>query len=507
MHLLIPILLAPLCAPLTPQATLAALPPAEVRTVTVAPDGSAVAAAASDRMIRLWDVPAGKERLAFKLAAPVSEIAFAPDGRRLATLAGGLELWDADHGKPLKALPDVSAFQLAFAPGGMLAVAGHRVGFREAATLKARPDVTEQAGWLNTCVAFSGDGALAVTGDIAGNIWVWDVATGTLRLRRKGHDNRVTGAGFIDDGRTVVSGGSDGRMKFWDLKTGREVGLIFPHGSSGLGRGIGALVCSRDGRTIVTGGADDGLVRLFEAATGQLRATLALPRTGALHAPADRAYQFYSLYGLAVPGTGVTSLSIALDGSTLAAGGKRNGGGVVAAWRLYAPTTPVTRTLRPTLWQDLAGDSVAAYQAILAVAAQPRAGVARLNQRLHPVKLNATVRKECDALIALLESDRFDVRDQANHKLEAMSPWVEPYLRESIATAKTLELKRRLQGLITKVGSSTLPLLRAVEVLEARLESRSAAAPARTRRGRAGGAHHARSPAGAPAAQAGLSRS
>jgi hypothetical protein len=431
-----------LASPPAPRRVLSEAPARDVRTVSVAANGSAVAAATSERLVLQWELGAAKAPPTIKLAGSISEIAYAPNGESLATLSNSLEFWDRRTSKRANALPDVSAVQLAFALDGAVAVGGYRVRLLQPGTLKVRAELPEQAGWLNTCIAYSADGALVAAGDVAGNVWVWDAASRSQRLRRKGHVNRVNGVGFIDDGRTLVSGGADGQMKFWDLKTGRETGAVFPHESSGLGRGIGALVCSPDGKTIATGGADDGTVKLWEVTSGKLRATLHLP------------------------GVGITSLSIALGGSTLAAGGKRNGAGIVAAWRLYASAPSLTHPVRPALWHDLHGDAASAYQAMLALASQSHAAVAILNQRLRPVVLNAAVRKECDALIGSLDSENFDVRDNAYHKLEAMSPWIESHLAKSLSGAKTLELQRRLQSLIARVGQSTLPMLRAVEVLE-----------------------------------------
>ena len=217
---------------------------------------------------------------------------------------------------------------------------------------------------------------------------------------------------------------------------------MFPHGSPGIGRGIAGLVCSLDGRMIATAGAADGKIKLWEAATGHLRQTLSLA------------------------GTGITSVAIAMDGSTLAAGGKRGGDGVVASWQLYASACRLEIRVGTTLWQELCGDGATAYRAILTLASRPRDAVALLKQRLRPVMLTAAVRKECDELIAALDDERFDVREQARRKLEAMSPWLESHFKKAIAGAATLELQRRLQALVDNVGHSTLPLLRAVEALE-----------------------------------------
>lgn len=435
MHWLVPVIVGPLLAPPAPQCVLTVPAPNNVRAVAVSDDGGIVAAAGANRTIRLWDLPAGRERPSLKLTAPISEIAFAPDGQHLASLANCLEVWDVRSAKRDAVLPDVVANQMAYALSGRLALAGHRVSILQAGSLKRGTDAVEGAGWLNTCVAFAPDEKLVAAGDAGGNICVWDSATGALRLRRRGHDNRVVGVGFIDDGRTVVSGGRDGRMKFWDLKTGRQIGVMFPNESGGS---LGALVCSPDGRTVATGGAEIGYVWLWEAATGQMRATL--PTSG----------------------LGVTSLAIALRGGTLVVGQQNR----LSAWRLYPPGPMLAMPPLPKLWQDLAGNSTAAYRAILTLTANPRDAVALFRDRLRPVKLTAAVHKECAALLAALDSDNYDDREQANRKLEAMSPWIEPYLKQALPAAKTLELQRRLQAIITRIGLSTLPLLRAVEVLE-----------------------------------------
>lgn len=442
MHFLLLTLFVQCAGPPAPASVLSAQPAKDVRTVAVAADGTVVAAATSERVVLQWELSARKERPAIKLTSPIWEIAFAPSGARLATLSNVLEVWDPRTGQRLGAPPDLTGAQLAYSIDGTLIVGGHRLSLLPPGATKLGSELPEQGGWLNTCIACSPDGKLIAAGDVAGNIWVFDAVARVQRLRRHGHVNRVNGVGFIDNGQILVSGGSDGRMKFWDIKTGREVGAMFPHQSAGLGRGIGALVCSYDGMTIATGGADDSTVKFWEAASGKLRATMHLP------------------------GANMTSLSIALGGSTLAAGGKRGGTGILAAWQLYACGPRLVSAIRPSLWHDLAGDAAVAYQAILTIGSHPRQAMPLLKQRLRPVVLSAAVCKECDGLIAGLDHESFEVRDEATRKLEAMSPWVEAHLKNALASAKTLELQRRLQSLIAQVGQSTLPLLRAVEALE-----------------------------------------
>ena len=433
--------LAVLAGPPAPQPVLITpLKGNAVRSVAVAPDGSRVAAVASGPLVQQWELASGREVTAIKLPAPASDIGFAADGKRLVTLSRSLDIWDA-NGKPAESrTPNVTATRLACAAEGPLAVASHRVKLISTNADMDGIDMPEQAGWANTCLAFNAEGTRLAAGDQAGNVWLWD-ASGTLKLRRKVHINKVTGIGFIDDGALLVTGGLDGKMTFWDLKGGREVGAVVPHGT-GTGKGIAGLVCSFDGRVIATVGIGDSTIRLWEASSGRLRATLA------------------------VPPVAWTSLSLSLDGSTLAAGGKLGNDGVVIAWRLYATDTRLGPPVRAALWSELAGDAPCAYRAILGLASHPREGVELLRQRLRPVVLDAATRKECDGLIAVLGDETFSVRDDAFHRLELMSPWIEAHLKKALPAAKTLEVQRRLQTLITTVGETTLPLLRAVEALE-----------------------------------------
>jgi hypothetical protein len=433
-----------LVAPPAPLRVQLADLPKEVRAVAVNADGSAVAAASADRVLRAWDLPTGKERLAREFPTPITDVAFSPDGHCLATLSKVLELWDPRGGEPIAAAPGLTGARLDFAPdGAALAIGWHRVRLLDLKSLQADLEMPEQAGWVNVSLAYSSDGKLLAAGDGAGTVWVWDVPGRSLRFRRKNHTGKVTGVGFIDDGRTLVSGGGDGLMKFYDLSSGREIGALTPHEPrSGGNRAVAALTCSFDGKVIATAGADDGTVRLWEAASGKLRATL--PWTG----------------------VAVTGLAISVDGSTLAAGGRKGAAGTAAAWRLYATGPRLVGSVSKGLWQQLSGDPATAYRAVLALASHPAVAVAILGQRLRPILLNEAAQKECDGLIASLGDDSFDVRDEASRKLEAMSPWVQDYLKKAQAEAKTLELQRRLQALLAKVGQSTLPLLRAIEALE-----------------------------------------
>jgi WD40 repeat protein len=106
-------------------------PSLSVAAVAFSSDGTGLAAACSDGVIRLWDVASGDQRLTFSgHRGAVRQLAFAPDGRTLASLGEDrvLHLWHLGTGQRLFSLdsPRHELHGLAFARDGRLLVAGGR---------------------------------------------------------------------------------------------------------------------------------------------------------------------------------------------------------------------------------------------------------------------------------------------------------------------------------------------------------------------------------------------
>jgi WD40 repeat protein len=87
-----------------------------------------------------------------------------------------------------------------------------------------------------TALAFSRDGQLLASG--AGfllpnlgrppdpvEIKVWDVKTGRLKARLDGHRGSVTGLAFTSDGKGLLSSGDDGSLRLWDVAEGKQLRL------------------------------------------------------------------------------------------------------------------------------------------------------------------------------------------------------------------------------------------------------------------------------------------
>ena len=66
-------------------------------------------------------------------------------------------------------------------------------------------------------VAISPNGQYVAAGSMGANVRIWDVSTGQLVERLRGHRYSVYNVAFTPDGKGLVSGSLDRTLKFWDL--------------------------------------------------------------------------------------------------------------------------------------------------------------------------------------------------------------------------------------------------------------------------------------------------
>ncbi|MBF2016527.1 MAG: hypothetical protein IGS23_15260 [Rivularia sp. T60_A2020_040] len=112
-------------------------------------------------------------------------------------------------------------------------------------------------------LALSPDGKLLATGDMDGQIHLWQMADGKNLLTFKGHEGVVWTVAFSPDGQTLASGGHDGLIKLWDTQTGECLKTLDKH--TGI---VWSVSFSADGQTLASG-SQDALICLWDVRLGQ----------------------------------------------------------------------------------------------------------------------------------------------------------------------------------------------------------------------------------------------
>lgn len=181
---------------------------------------SAATAAELDALPSIGPYPDGPVRTLMGHGEPVSAVAISPDGS--AALSGGgrsadgcdvaLRMWDVPTGTIVR-------------------------------TFGGQPG-TGHTGYV-TSIAFAPDGRIAVSAGSDGMIVLWDIATGQVLKRWRGHTRSTV---VTTDGSTIVSGGWDGRLSVWDLATGERL-----HTWPQPQRYIEAVATTPDGARIAVG--------------------------------------------------------------------------------------------------------------------------------------------------------------------------------------------------------------------------------------------------------------
>lgn len=107
------------------------------------------------------------------------------------------------------------------------------------------------------------------------------------------------------------------------------------------------------------------------------------------------------------------------------------------------------------------------YQAIGTLVVAPEQAVALVKERLRPVPEPNV--QQIIPWITDLDSNQFAVREKATEELEQLGKRAEPALRKKLAEKPSVEVRQRIEQLLSKIEqltSEALRTLRAVEVLE-----------------------------------------
>ncbi|MFD4531689.1 cytochrome D1 domain-containing protein [Kitasatospora sp. NPDC058397] len=253
-----------------------------VTAVAYAPDGRTLATGSADHTVKLWDTTT--HRLLATLTGHtgiVNTVAFSPDGRTLASAGTDrtVRLWDVASGRTTGILTGHTGVvsSAAFSPDGRtLATAGYDQTARlwDVASQRALTTLTGHTGAVRA-VAYAPDGRTLATGSADHTVKLWDTTTHRLLATLTGHTGTVGTVAFSPDGRTLASAGADRTVRLWDLASHDTTTILNGHTQE-----VSQAAFTADGRTLTTIGQDN-TVALWDVAERRLTATLHETNTSA----------------------------------------------------------------------------------------------------------------------------------------------------------------------------------------------------------------------------------
>ncbi len=237
----------------------------QVTEMAFSPDGTRLAAGGAGR-IWVYDADSGAQFAMLPGHTDrIRALAFAPDSRLLATASDDntLRLWDTDTAREVPNLTVYSNFIQAFgasregtAPPAQDKGTAHLPG--------AFSDAPEDTGAL----AFAPDSTALASGSADGKIRLWELETGRMQFSLPTDQGGVLALAFSPERKILASGGSDTLVRLWDVDSRRLLSTLTGHTGS-----VNALAFSIDGEILASGGRD-AHVRLWDVGAGSLMSTL-----------------------------------------------------------------------------------------------------------------------------------------------------------------------------------------------------------------------------------------
>jgi eukaryotic-like serine/threonine-protein kinase len=221
----------------------------------------------SDRRgLRVWDVKSGHEVFSnSKITAPFERTSFTANGRRV--ICGAMQYDPETKESSMLSTPDSfitagDSEELASSDGAVLLQLSKYVGKARLAFLHSDRVPTLLETPGITSYAMSPDNRwVAITGKDK-LVRLWSTQNGALQRTFAGHEGEVTTLAFSPDSTKLASGGMDRHIILWNVLTGEKLFLLQGHR-----REISSLAFSSNGRRLLSG---SGLLRVPSQQAGEI---------------------------------------------------------------------------------------------------------------------------------------------------------------------------------------------------------------------------------------------